>query len=56
MLENSNVNPVTSVVALIDAQRSAETMRHALSMFDTELNKTAAQDLPRVTSYLSLTK
>lgn len=50
MLENSNVNPVVSVVALIDAQRSAETMRHALSMFDTELNKTAAQDLPRVNS------
>ncbi len=48
MLENSNVNPVTGVVALIDAQRAAETMRHALSMFDTELNKTAAQDLPRV--------
>ncbi len=50
MLESSNVNPVTAVVALIDAQRSAETMRHALSMFDTELNKTAAQDLPRVNS------
>ncbi len=50
MLESSNVNPVTSVVALIDAQRSAETMRHALSMFDTEMNKTAAQDLPRVTA------
>ncbi len=49
MLESSNVNPVTSVVALIDAQRSAETMRHALSMFDTEMNKTAAQDLPRIT-------
>ena len=50
MLESSNVNPVTSVVALIDAQRSAETMRHALSMFDTEMNKTAAQDLPRINS------
>ncbi len=50
MLENSNVNPVQSVVELIDAQRSMETMRHALSMFDTEMNKTAAQDLPRVTS------
>ncbi len=50
MLESSNVNPVESVVALIDAQRSAETMRHALSMFDTEMNKTAAQDLPRVTN------
>ncbi len=50
MLENSNVNPVESVVELIDAQRSMETMRHALSMFDSEMNKTAAQDLPRVTS------
>lgn len=50
MLENSNVNPVTSVVELIDAQRAAESMRHALSMFDTEMNKTAAQDLPRVSS------
>ncbi len=50
MLENSNVNPVTGVVALIDAQRSAETMRHALSMLDADMNKTAAQDLPRVTS------
>ncbi len=48
MLEGSNVNPVVSVVALITAQRSAETMRHALSLFDTELNKTAAQELPRV--------
>lgn len=50
MLENSNVNPIASVVQLIDAQRSAETMRHALSMFDSEMNKTAAEDLPRVTS------
>ncbi len=50
MLESSNVNPVTGVVALIDAQRSAETMRHALSMLDSDMNKTAAQDLPRVNS------
>ena len=50
MLENSNVNPVESVVQLIDAQRSAETMRHALSMFDSEMNKTAVQDLPKVSS------
>ncbi len=48
-LESSNVNPIGSVVALIDAQRAAESMRHALTLFDTELNKTAAQDLPRVT-------
>ncbi len=48
MLENSNVNPVASVVELINAQRSAETMRHALTMFDSEMNKTAVQDLPRI--------
>jgi flagellar basal-body rod protein FlgF len=41
---------VESVVQLIDAQRSAETMRHALSMFDSEMNKTAVQDLPKVSS------
>jgi flagellar basal-body rod protein FlgF/flagellar basal-body rod protein FlgG len=48
MLEGSNVNPVSSVVELIDAQRAAEGMRHALSMIDTEIDKTAAQDLPRI--------
>jgi flagellar basal-body rod protein FlgF/flagellar basal-body rod protein FlgG len=48
MLEGSNVNPVSSVVELIDAQRAAEGMRHALTMIDTEIDKTAAQDLPRV--------
>jgi flagellar basal-body rod protein FlgF/flagellar basal-body rod protein FlgG len=47
-LESSNVNPVTSVVELIDAQRQAEAMRHALTMFDSDMNKTAVQDLPRV--------
>lgn len=48
-LENSNVSPMDTVVELIDAQRSAETMRHVLSMLDSEMDKTAAQDLPRVT-------
>lgn len=48
MIENSNVNPVTSAVELITAQREVETMRRVLSMFSTELDKTAAQDLPRV--------
>ena len=47
-LEGSNVNPVTGVVELIGAQRSAETMRHILSMLDSEMDKTATQDLPRV--------
>ena len=48
MLEGSNVNPVATVVQLIDAQRSSESMRHALSMIDTEMDKTAATDLARV--------
>ena len=47
-LENSNVSPVDGVVQLITAQRSAETMRHVLSMLDAEMDKTAAQDLPHV--------
>jgi flagellar basal-body rod protein FlgF len=48
MLEGSNVNPVTSVVELITAQREVEAMRRVLTMFNTEIDKTAAQDLPRV--------
>jgi flagellar basal-body rod protein FlgF len=48
MLESSNVNPVTSVVELITAQREAETMRHVLTMFDSDMDKTAVQDLPRL--------
>lgn len=48
MLESSNVNPITSVVELITAQRQVETMRRVLSMFNGEMDKTAAQDLPRV--------
>lgn len=47
-LESSNVSPVDGVVELISAQRSAEAMRHVLSMLDSEMDKTAAQDLPRV--------
>jgi flagellar basal-body rod protein FlgF len=48
MLEGSNVNPIAGVVELINAQRSAEGMRHALSMIDSEMDKTASQELPRV--------
>jgi flagellar basal-body rod protein FlgF/flagellar basal-body rod protein FlgG len=48
MLESSNVNPVTSVVEMITAEREVETMRRVLTMFSTELDKTAVQDLPRV--------
>ncbi len=48
MLESSNVNPVTSMVELITAQRSAEMMQRALSMFNSEMDKTATQELPKV--------
>ena len=48
MLEESNVSPVESVVQLITIQRNAEMMQRALTLFDTQLNQTAAQDLPRV--------
>lgn len=48
MLESSNVNPVASVVDLIMVQRAAEMMQRALTMFHTDINKVATQDLPRV--------
>jgi flagellar basal-body rod protein FlgF len=48
VLESSNVNPVTSVVEMISAQREVESMRRVLTMFNVDMDKTAAQDLPRV--------
>jgi flagellar basal-body rod protein FlgF/flagellar basal-body rod protein FlgG len=48
VLEGSNVNPVTSMVELISAQRSAEMMQRALSMFNSEIDKTATQELPKL--------
>jgi flagellar basal-body rod protein FlgF len=48
MLESSNVNPVSSMVELITAQRLAEMMQHALSTFNSEMDKTASQELPKV--------
>ena len=48
MLESSNVSPVESVVQLITVQRNAEMMQRALSIFDSQFNQTAVQDLPRV--------
>jgi len=48
VLEASNVSAVESVVQLINVQRNAEMMQRALSLFDSQLNQTAVQDLPRV--------
>jgi flagellar basal-body rod protein FlgF len=47
-LESSNVNPILGLVELVTAQRSAEMMQKALAMFNNEIDKTAAQDLPKV--------
>ena len=48
VLEDSNVNPVDSAVELINVQRQAEMMQRAMSFFSNDLNKTATEDLPRV--------
>lgn len=48
MLESSNVNPITGMVELVNAQRSTEMMQRALNMFNSEIDKTATQDLPKV--------
>jgi flagellar basal-body rod protein FlgF len=47
-LESSNVNPILGMVELVTAQRDAEMMQRALAMFNTEMDKTATQDLPKV--------
>ena len=47
-LESSNVNPILGLVDLITTERSAEMMQRALSMFNSEIDKTATQDLPKV--------
>ena len=48
MLEDSNVSPVESVVELITIQRNAEMLSRAVTLFDSQFNQTAVQDLPRV--------
>jgi len=52
MLESSNVNPVASSIELITVQRYAELMQRALTMFHTDMNQVAAQELPRVSNNL----
>lgn len=48
MLESSNVNPVAAAVGLIALQRNAEMLTRAMSTFHNELNRMAAEDLPKV--------
>ena len=48
MLESSNSDPVSSAVALIDLQRNAEMVQRALTIFNTDFNQTAVQELPKI--------
>jgi flagellar basal-body rod protein FlgF/flagellar basal-body rod protein FlgG len=47
-LEGANQDTVTASMNLILIQREAEMMQKALSVFHTEFNKIASEDLPRV--------
>jgi len=47
-LEGSNVSPILSMVQLVELQRSDEMMQRAMAMFNSEMDKTATQDLPKV--------
>jgi flagellar basal-body rod protein FlgF len=48
MLESSNVNSVKAVVDMIVAQRHAEMLVRAMSVFESNLDHIAANDLPKV--------
>jgi len=48
MLESSNVNTISATVEMISIQRQYDLMRRAMSIFDSQFNKTATEDLPRV--------
>jgi flagellar basal-body rod protein FlgF len=47
-LEGSNINVVTGTMQLMLIQRQAEMMQKALSIFYSEFNKTATEDLAKV--------
>jgi flagellar basal-body rod protein FlgF len=47
-IEGANEDVVQGTLDLIMMQRQAEMMQKALTVFHTEFNKTAAEDLPRV--------
>jgi flagellar basal-body rod protein FlgF len=48
MLEGSNVGAMQGVVELITVQRNTELLSRAMSAFDSQLNQTAVEDLPKV--------
>lgn len=46
-LEDSNMNPVSGAVDLISIERDAQLMMRAVSIFDTDFDKTAAEQIAR---------
>jgi flagellar basal-body rod protein FlgF len=48
MLESSNMNPVQGLVDLILLQRQADMLGRALTIFSSDFDRAAAQDVPRV--------
>ena len=48
MLESSNLNSVSVAVGLIVLQRQADILSRALSIFNSDFDRTATTDLPRV--------
>ncbi len=48
MLEASNLNPVIGAVSLVALQRHTEMLQRALSIFNSDFNRSAAEELPRV--------
>ena len=47
-IENANQGVIPGTMNLILVQREAEMMQKALTLFHTEFNKIASEDLPRV--------
>jgi len=47
-LESSNSDTVSSTVAILDLERTAQTFERALSIMHNEFNKTAATDIGRI--------
>lgn len=47
-IETSNINPVSAAVDLMVLQRQADMMSRALSILNTDFNRPATTDLPRV--------
>jgi flagellar basal-body rod protein FlgF/flagellar basal-body rod protein FlgG len=48
VLEASNMNPVDGAINLVTIQRNAELMMRAVSIFNNDFNKTAADQIARV--------